>query len=176
MSALDLNSRLEELNRASPEKAVEQFMLCCGSSAWARQMAARRPFRVFESLSAAADEVWFSLGREDWLEAFSHHPRIGEKQLREKFASTAGWAEQEQKGTAGASENILKALASGNAEYEKHFGHVFLICATGKSAEEMLFALDKRMNNGPERELKIAAGEQAKITQIRLRKWLGVEA
>ncbi len=148
-------------------------MKCCGSSRWAREMAGRRPFRTFEELSGAADEVWFSLSREDWLEAFSHHPRIGEKQLREKFAVTAGWAEQEQKGTAGASENILKALAQGNAEYEKRFGHVFLICATGKGADEMLFALDQRMNNGPERELKIAAGEQAKITQIRMKKWMG---
>ena len=148
-------------------------MKCCGSSRWAREMAGRRPFRTFEELSGAADEVWFSLSREDWLEAFSHHPRIGEKQLREKFAATAGWAEQEQKGTAGASENILKALAQGNAEYEKRFGHVFLICATGKGADEMLFALDQRMNNGPERELKIAAGEQAKITQIRMKKWMG---
>lgn len=167
---------LEEFNSVAPEKAVELLMLCCGSREWARQLASRRPFRVFEAISASADEVWFSLSKKDWLEAFSHHPRIGEKQLREKFASTAGWAEQEQKGTAGASDNILKALASGNAEYEKRFGHVFLICATGKSAEEMLFALDARMGNGPERELKIAAGEQAKITQIRLKKWLGVAA
>jgi len=167
---------LEEFDRLSPEDAVRELKLCCGSHAWATQMAARRPFRVFEALAEAADQIWFSLSKKDWLEAFSHHPRIGEKQLREKFASTAQWAEQEQKGTTGASENILKGLAQGNAEYEKRFGHVFLICATGKAADEMLLALDQRMNNGPERELKIAAGEQAKITLIRLKKLLGVQA
>ena len=167
---------LAEFNSLPAEEAVQQLKLCCGSQKWAVHMAARRPFHVFEALVASAEEVWFSLSKADWLEAFSHHPRIGEKQLREKFASTAGWAEQEQKGTAGASENILKALANGNLEYEKRFGHVFLICATGKAADEMLFALDKRMNNGPERELKIAAGEQAKITLIRLKKMFGVQA
>jgi len=167
--------KLEDFNALNPDEAVRQLMLCCGSREWAAQVAARRPFHVFEALIAAADDVWFSLSKKDWLEAFGHHPRIGEKQLREKFASTANWAEQEQKGTTGASENILKALAAGNLEYEKRFGHIFLICATGKTAEDMLFALDQRLGNGPEREFKIAAGEQAKITLIRIKKWLGVE-
>jgi 2-oxo-4-hydroxy-4-carboxy-5-ureidoimidazoline decarboxylase len=166
---------LDEFNRLSEREAVEGLMLCCGSKAWSEQMARRRPFRVIDALFEAADQVWFSLSKSDWLDAFSHHPRIGETQLRQKFAATAAWASQEQQGTANASENILKALAVGNAEYEKQFGHVFLICATGKSAEEMLLALDQRMNNGPERELKIAAGEQARITQLRLKKWLGVQ-
>lgn len=164
---------LSEFNQLPADEATRRLMDCCGSGEWARQVAARRPFRVMDALLEASEQVWFALSQKDWLEAFSHHPRIGEKQLREKFASTAQWAEQEQKGAAGASENILKALASANSEYEKRFGHIFLICATGKTAEEMLLALDKRMNNGPERELKVAAGEQAKITQIRLKKWLG---
>lgn len=151
-------------------------MLCCGSVQWARTMAARRPFPAGSALLEAADQVWFALSNEAWREAFGHHPRIGERQLREKFASTAAWAAQEQKGAAAASEATLKSLAEGNAEYEKRFGHVFLICATGRSAEDMLYALEKRMNNGPERELKIAAQEQAKITRLRLMKWLGVEA
>ena len=167
---------LDEFNRLSEMEATQGLMLCCGSKAWAGQMAGRRPFGAVEALLEASDAVWFSLARSDWLEAFSHHPRIGEKQLREKFAATAAWASQEQKGTAGASEGVLKALADGNAEYEKQFGHVFLICATGRTADEMLRALEQRMNNGPERELKIAAGEQARITQIRLKKWLGVQA
>lgn len=166
--------KLEEFNQLPIEAAKRELLLCCGSKNWAEQIAQRRPYRTFEALSAAADEVWFGLKKTDWLEAFSHHPRIGERQLREKFASTAQWAEQEQKGTSGASENLLQALASGNEEYHKRFGFVFLICATGKSAEEMLLALDQRLGNGPERELKTAAGEQSKITQIRLKKWLGI--
>jgi 2-oxo-4-hydroxy-4-carboxy-5-ureidoimidazoline decarboxylase len=165
---------LEEFNQLSLESAQRELLLCCGSKRWAEQMAARRPYRTFEALSGAADEVWFSLSKSDWLEAFSHHPRIGERQLREKFSATAQWAQQEQKGTSGASENVLQALAAGNEEYQKRFGFVFLICATGKSAEEMLLSLDQRLGNGPERELKTAAGEQSKITQIRLKKWLGI--
>jgi 2-oxo-4-hydroxy-4-carboxy-5-ureidoimidazoline decarboxylase len=165
---------LEEFNQLTPEAAQSGLLLCCGSKKWAEQMAASRPYRTFEALNGAADEVWFSLSKSDWLEAFSHHPRIGERQLREKFSATAQWAEQEQKGASGASENLLKALAVGNEAYQKRFGFVFLICATGKSAEEMLLALDQRLGHGPERELKTAAGEQSKITQIRLKKWLGI--
>jgi 2-oxo-4-hydroxy-4-carboxy-5-ureidoimidazoline decarboxylase len=113
------------------------------------------------------------MGEADWREAFTHHPRIGDvSKLREKFASTATWSSQEQKGVSGASEETIQALAQGNRAYEEKFGFIFLVCATGKSAEEMLALLRERMPNDAAAELRIAAGEQAKITRIRLEKLL----
>ena len=163
---------LAEINSMARGLAEAELMRCCGSRQWAEKVAAGRPFMTREALFESAREIWFVLEKNDWLEAFSHHPRIGERQLREKFASTAQWAEQEQKGANSASESVLQALASGNAEYERRFGRVFLVCATGKSADEMLKLLEQRLPNDPELELMIAVGEQAKITQIRLEKWL----
>jgi 2-oxo-4-hydroxy-4-carboxy-5-ureidoimidazoline decarboxylase len=103
----------------------------------------------------------------------THHPRIGDvSKLREKYKATATWSSQEQRGVQEASEEVLQGLADGNREYEARFGFIFLVCATGKSAGEMLALLRERMNNEPEAELRIAAGEQAKITRIRLEKLL----
>jgi len=127
-------------------------------------MAARRPFRDSEDLLRAADEVWSALDGADWLEAFSHHARIGER--------VSGMAQAEQAGTRGASAETLKRLATLNQQYERRFGHVFLICATGKSAEEMLSSLEERLRNEPAVELRAAAAEQAKITRLRLQKML----
>ena len=127
-------------------------------------MAGRRPFRDEASLLRTADDVWAALDGADWLEAFSHHPRIGER--------VSGIAQTEQAGTRDASADVLKRLASLNQQYERRFGHVFLICATGKSASEMLAALEQRLNNEPAAELRTAAAEQAKITRLRLQKML----
>jgi 2-oxo-4-hydroxy-4-carboxy-5-ureidoimidazoline decarboxylase len=136
-------------------------------------MEARRPFADTNALLASADEVWAGLGPADWKEAFAHHPRIGDKQaLRERFAATRQWAAGEQAGVSGASEAALDALAEGNRDYESRFGHIFIVCATGKTAEEMLALLRERLGNDPEIEERIAAGEQAKITRIRLEKLL----
>ena len=122
---------------------------------------------------SAADEVWFGLKSEDWKEAFAHHPRIGDiKDLRKKFADTAGLAEGEQSGVNQTSEYVLKALAEGNNLYEAKFGYIFIVYATGKSAEEMLATLNARLDNHPADEIKIAAAEQAKITRLRLEKML----
>lgn len=113
------------------------------------------------------------LESKDWLEAFTHHPRIGDvKNLRQKFASTAQWSQDEQKGVHGVPEDVIQALADGNARYEKKFGHIFLVCATGKSAQEMLALLQQRLHNTPETELRVAMQEQAKITRLRLEKLL----
>jgi 2-oxo-4-hydroxy-4-carboxy-5-ureidoimidazoline decarboxylase len=137
-------------------------------------MASARPFADLPELLSEAERVWNALGPADWLEAFSHHPRIGD--LRAKFGTpdprVAKWAAQEQKGAAGASEETLRRLADGNAAYERKFGYIFLVCATGKTAEEMLGLLESRLGNEPGRELGIAASEQAKITRIRLEKLL----
>ena len=166
--------RLSEINSLSDTEAQETLLRCCGSTRWAERMLQARPYDTLPTLHSLAEKIWWELHREDWLEAFAHHPRIGGdvESLRKKFASTAQWAGDEQSGTRGASEETLQALSRGNTEYEARFGHVFLICATGKSAEEMLAALKQRFPNNPENELRIAAGEQAKITAIRLDKLL----
>jgi 2-oxo-4-hydroxy-4-carboxy-5-ureidoimidazoline decarboxylase len=164
--------RVDALNHLPEAEAREGLLRCCGSRAWAQGMLRARPFADERALLEAAERVWRELGRADWLEAFAHHPRIGERQLREKFAATAAWASQEQKGTQGASEQTLRELASGNAEYERRFGHVFLVCATGRTADELLRLLRQRIDNPAETELGIAAGEQAKITALRLKKWM----
>ncbi|NUO80414.1 2-oxo-4-hydroxy-4-carboxy-5-ureidoimidazoline decarboxylase [candidate division KSB1 bacterium] len=136
-------------------------------------MAQRFPFQTKEELCAAAEEAWFKLLPNDWLEAFAHHPKIGDvDSLRAKFASTRQWAEGEQAGVHEASEAVLLALAEGNAQYENKFGYIFIVCATGKSAAEMLAILQARLLNDHATELQIAAVEQSKITKIRLEKLL----
>ena len=148
-----------------PAEAVEETLRkCCGSTRWCRAMAARRPFRSVDELHRAAEEVWWSLDPEDWREAFGAHPRIGER--------GAGWSAEEQSGARDAAASTLARLARGNEDYEKRFGHVFLICATGRTAEEMLANLEQRMMNDPSDELRVAAGEQARITHLRLDKLL----
>ncbi len=136
-------------------------------------MAQRFPFQTKEEVFAAAEEVWFKLLPNDWLEAFAHHPKIGDvESLRAKFASTRQWAEGEQAGVSEASEAVLQALAEGNTEYENKFGYIFIVCATGKTAEEMLAILQSRLLNDHAAELQISAIEQSKITKIRLEKLL----
>ncbi len=160
------------LNALPADDARAAFLRCCGSSRWADAMTARRPFASPADLLQAADDAWGGLDRADYLEAFAAHPRIGDvDSLRRKFfASTTAWASTEQAGTATAPEDVLRGLAAGNREYEERFGYIFIICATGKSAAEMLATLRSRLVNEPETELRIAAGEQAKITRLRLEK------
>ena len=147
------------------------LLSCCGSRRWADAMLARRPFASMADLLAAADAVWAGLDRADWLEAFAAHPRIGDLGgLRKKFAATAHWSAGEQAGVAGAGEDVLRELAEGNRRYEERFGHIFIVCATGKTAAEMLRLLRARLPNEPAAELAVAAAEQAKITRLRLEK------
>lgn len=134
----------------------------------------RRPFPTLEALLCAADEEWRGLGRDDWLEAFSHHPRIGEVNLSQKrFESTAAQAGREQSGMRGATDAARQSFASGNAEYERRFGHVFLICASGKSGEFMLDQLRSRLGNDAPTELTNAATEQGTIMRLRLERLVG---
>lgn len=164
---------LEKLNTLTSRDAITLFRQCCGSLRWAKELETKRPFSDMQKLFSAADEVWNTLSPEDWKEAFSHHPKIGDiKELRKKFPTTAQWAEGEQSGIQQSSEKVLKALAEGNKLYEAKFGYIFIVCATGKNAGEMLALLNERLNNVPHEEIKIAAGEQAKITKIRLEKLL----
>ena len=163
---------LDALNQLPEAAAREALMRCCGAQRWATTLTASRPFASMASLLVQADRVWAEMERADLLEAFSHHPRIGAdiNKLRAKFAATKSWSGEEQGAVASASEETLIALRDGNVRYEEVFGHIFIVCATGKSAEEMLGLLNARIDNTPDEELAIAAGEQAKITTIRLRK------
>ncbi|MFL5351082.1 2-oxo-4-hydroxy-4-carboxy-5-ureidoimidazoline decarboxylase [Archangium sp.] len=164
-------NRLAWLNGLPFEEARAELLRCCGSTRWAEGMARARPFASEASVYAEAERLWSQTGPEDWREAMTHHPRIGDvSKLREKYKATATWSSQEQRGVQEASEEVLQGLADGNREYEERFGFIFLVCATGKSAGEMLGLLRERMKNAPDEELRVAAGEQAKITRIRLEK------
>jgi len=157
-------SPLDRLNVMSAGEMAAELLPCCGSRAWARRMAEGRPFQSAADIKQKSDQVWRSLGREDWLEAFAAHPRIGETGSR--------WSEAEQAGARGADAETLAALVEANREYESRFDHIFIVCATGKSAEEMLGLLRARLDNDPATELRVAAEEQRKITHLRLEKLL----
>lgn len=169
-----MSKGLERLNALPREEAEAELLKCCGSANWARGMAARRPFRKRAQLLKAADLLWWQLGREDWLEAFSRHPKIGQRAApRAGSAATEHWSEEEQAGTRSAAEDLLAALAKANGAYEARFGYIFIVCATGKTSEEMLALLRNRLQNDPVAELRIAAEEQRRITRLRLEKLLG---
>ena len=163
---------LDRLNTLPAPDAERELLSCCGSSVWARQVAASRPYRDIGALLATADRVWWRLTPDDWLEAFARHPRIGERAAVTASAAERTWSEGEQSRAQHSAPSVLAQLASANAEYEDRFGHVFLICASGKSAEEILANARARLRNHPERELTIAAEEQRRITHLRLRKLL----
>jgi 2-oxo-4-hydroxy-4-carboxy-5-ureidoimidazoline decarboxylase len=162
----------EVLNALSSGDAAAALVRCCGSSRWVESMLARRPFASTETLLSAADEVWFALHKADYLEAFSHHPQIGADlaKLRQKFANTASWSGQEQASVHAASEATLVALRDGNVLYLARYGFIFIVCAAGKSADEMLSLLRARLGHSVEDELAIAAREHAKIARLRLEK------
>ena len=165
---------LEQLNLLPTREAESEFLKCCGSRRWAEQMIAERPFESLNDLIAKADRVWRALEPLDWLEAFRSHPKIGEKKA---VATTSDqskrWSEAEQSGLGNAAAQTLHTLAELNREYEDKFGYIFIVCASGKSSEEMLAILRQRLANNPDEELRIAAAEQAKITKLRLQKLLG---
>ena len=165
---------LEELNALPPAQAEAALLDCCGSARWASKMAARRPFTDLSNLHEAADSIWQNLEPADCLEAFGRHPQIGEK-LAIGPASARQWAEGEQMGARGAAENVKTKLAQGNRAYREKFGYIFIVCATGKSAEEMLALLEQRLQNDSAHELRIAAEQQRLITRLRLEKLLTVE-
>ncbi len=135
-------------------------------------MAHLRPFPGPEKLLEAADRVWWELQPEDWLEAFRSHPRIGEKASARGSAQARRWSSAEQSGTRDARPELMEAVVKANRAYEARFGYIFIVCATGKSAEEMLALLEQRLQNDPGAEIRVAAEEQRKITRLRLEKLL----
>lgn len=157
------------IDAATPGEARQLLEVCCGSTRWIESMIARRPFGSTGRLLAAADEIWRALSPDDWKEAFSRHPKIGDRDLRQaRFASTRHLSDQEQAGVAGAPDDVIEELAETNRAYETRFGYIFIVCATGRSAVEMLALLRSRLGNDPASEIQIAAAEQAKITALRL--------
>jgi 2-oxo-4-hydroxy-4-carboxy-5-ureidoimidazoline decarboxylase len=160
---------IERLNQMDEDSFRASLSRCCGSSRWVSEMARRRPFSDVLALFSGADESWWCLAPDDWKEAFGHHPKVGEREsLRRRFTSTRSWSEREQSGVLSATEQTLNALVEGNAAYERKFGHIFIVYATGKTADEMLFLLNQRLPNDPEVELEIASEEQRKIMRLRL--------
>ena len=162
---------IEELNKLQEPKLMVKLLQCCGSSTWMTQLIRLMPFMSLEDLLTKSDQAWQKTDEKDWLEAFSHHPKIGDlKSLEQKFASTKVFAQGEQSSVSTARHETLEQLAEGNSLYEKKFGFIFIVFATGKSAEEMLVILNQRISNDRSTELRIAAGEQQKITKLRLQK------
>jgi OHCU decarboxylase len=172
----DLDGPIEKLNRLGEEEAHAALLACCGSARWARAVAALRPFWDVGQLLKIGARVWRELDREDWLEAFRAHPRIGESKAAADTGEDARrWSESEQARARSSSADTLAALAEGNREYEERFGFIYIVCATGRTAEEMLANLRGRLTNDPDAELRVAAQEQWRITELRLKKFLGVK-
>jgi 2-oxo-4-hydroxy-4-carboxy-5-ureidoimidazoline decarboxylase len=168
-----VNDVLARWNDLSTEQAAREILPCCGSNVWAAAMASKRPLLDDETLLASSDEIWRSLGEADWLEAFRSHPRIGESRPEQTVAGqSSAWSEQEQQKAATAEEAVKTALKWGNREYEQKFGRIFIVCATGKSASEILEILRRRLHNDDATELQQAAEEQRQIMHIRLKKWI----
>jgi 2-oxo-4-hydroxy-4-carboxy-5-ureidoimidazoline decarboxylase len=161
-------TRLNAMDAAAARAALAG---CCAAPRWVEAMLARRPWGDDGQLLTAADEAWSRMGESDWLEAFAAHPLIGDvDSLRRKYAATKATAAGEQSGVAGAADDVLSELARLNREYRDHFGFIFIVFATGKSAEEMLAILRRRIENSRAEELRNAAAEQLKITRLRLEK------
>ena len=168
-----MSMSLPELNALPRYRAEAELIKCCGSTAWVRAMAGRRPFAGLERLMRAAGEVWWRLDAADWMEAFRAHPQIGQQQAVAVNASQAQvWSVLEQSGMNRAGVGVTMALEEANQEYLAKFGYIFIVCASGKSAEVMLASLRLRLANTPDVEIRVAAEEQNKITRLRLERLL----
>lgn len=165
---------LNDLNSLSKEEAGSQLLNCCGSLKWKENILSALPFLDEVDLIQHVHETWYNVCNEaDWLEAFTHHPKIGDvKSMSEKFASTKHLTGAEQEGVSHSDMGTINELTKANREYEAKFGFIFIVCATGKSASEMLRMLNDRLHNNFKEELLTAMGEQAKITVLRLQKLL----
>jgi OHCU decarboxylase len=167
-----MNSVLAAWNDAEAGPAFDAMIACCGARRWASEMVVLRPIASIAELSAAADRIWAAMQEPDWMEAFACHPRIGERKAPHASKRTVAWSKQEQSSASVANERVLAELTAGNELYEQRFGFTYIVCATGKSAEEMLAILNRRLANDRLTELREAAEQQRQITQLRLGKWL----
>ncbi len=166
-----MTDTLAHWNALDAAAAAQAILPCNGSLAWAEGVAAMRPIDTLDQLLAASDQVWLKLSKKAWQHAFDSHPRIGEHKAKAATAQSLEWSGGEQS-AAKLTEDTQSQLAAANRTYEQRFGRIFIVCATGKSAEEMLAILNARLANDPDTELREAAEQQRQITQIRLRKWL----
>ncbi len=171
----DIDDPVEKLNRLPPDEARRVLLDCCGSTRWVEGVAALRPFWDVGQCLIIGERVWRELDCSDWLEAFRAHPKIGERKAEAAVSDEARrWSEGEQERASDAASETLDALASANREYEEKFGFIFIVCASGKTAEQMLALLRGRIGNDPETELRVSREEQWLITQLRVRKFLKV--
>lgn len=164
---------IDEINSLSSEKLGQTLTGCCGSHRWCETIASMRPFADSADLHAKADAAFEQLGDADWLDSFACHPQIGDlESLKMKFAGNDRWSSGEQSGISAADEQTLVELAEGNQKYADRFGYIFIVCASGKTAGEMLELLRARLDHAPEKELSIAAEQQRQITHLRIDKLL----
>lgn len=171
----NLQTDIERLNLLPASEAEKELLKCCGSREWTARLVAERPFKNPADLIAKADQVWWSLEPREWLEAFHSHPKIGEKKAANTVAVEAQrWSEDEQSGTLTSAAETMEILARLNRVYEEKFGYIFIVCASGKTSDEMLSILRERLGNNKDEELRTAATEQAQITRLRLGKLLAV--
>ena len=170
-----VNSILENWNRIEQETAAEIILPCNGSRAWAIGVVNEYPFDTPEQIFAASDKVWRGLSEADWQQAFDSHPRIGEHEAKAAMQQSAAWSKDEQS-NAQLDSGTKSEFAAANKEYEAKFGRIFIVCATGKTAADMLAILHRRLQNDNQTELQEAAEQQRRITQLRLRKWLELPA
>jgi 2-oxo-4-hydroxy-4-carboxy-5-ureidoimidazoline decarboxylase len=166
------NETLADWNKLDQASAVGSILPCCGSARWARELVETRPIDTETELLERSDAIWRALSPDDWTEAFRSHPRIGERKTAVAIAQSAEWSRGEQGGIVRSSTEILAALEQGNQLYEQRFGRIYIVCATGKSAEEMLADLQRRLHNDGDTELQESVEQQRQITHLRLRKWL----
>ena len=151
--------------------AAALLRACCGAERWVAGMLGRRPLGTIGGALRAADDVWRSLGEADWREAFAHHPRIGESRAAvAQDARAAAWSAGEQTGASTSTVTVQEQMARVNRDYERRFGHIYIVCASGRSAEELLSIARVRLTNDPVAELRVAAAEQHRITRLRLEK------
>jgi 2-oxo-4-hydroxy-4-carboxy-5-ureidoimidazoline decarboxylase len=168
-----MSDALARWNRLSAEEAENEIVACCGSRAWARQMASRRPIADAAVLLSASDDVWHILSEQDWIEAFQSHPRIGASRAEPCVdRRSAGWSADEQRRVGDEGDAVKVALEKGNHEYEQRFGRIFIVCATGKTGAEILEILRHRLHNDGATEMREAAEQQRQITRLRLQRWL----
>lgn len=167
-----MNSTLASWNASSAASALAAMIACCGARRWAAAMVELRPIASSAELTEAADRIWSTMEEADWLEAFACHPRIGERRTAQASTQSVAWSQQEQSSAKCATEPVLAKLAAGNALYEQRFGFTYIVCATGKGAEQMLSILHCRLAGDRATELRESAEQQRQIMQIRLGKWL----
>ena len=164
---------LERWNAIDPALAANEILPCCGSTAWAAELAARRPIADEDHLLIQSDAVWFGLPEAAWQEAFDSHPRIGHSKAESATETSLGWSATEQGSAMSSDAKAKLALADGNRRYEEKFRRIFIVCASGKSSQKILAMLESRMSNDAITELHAAAEQQREITQLRLQRWLG---